>query len=322
MPEVACLGILVADVIARPIRILPDRGKLVQVEAITLSLGGCASNTGTGLARMGVSTAVIGKVGRDSFGDYIEQTLRQEGIDTRGVIRDETVHTSATMVLVEPDGERRFIHYVGANAALREEDIPRDVVAEAKILHIGGALLLPGLDGEPMARLLAWAQAQGLVTSLDTVWDAQGRWLDVLQPCFPYVDYFLPSIAEAQEITGYTEPREIAHFLLSRGVRVVGLKMGEKGCYVCTEAEEWYLPAYPVAAVDATGAGDAYVAGFLAGILQGWDLKRTAQLANAAGACCVTSLGATTGMRSLAETLEIVETSQCKGSFILPNHEI
>jgi sugar/nucleoside kinase (ribokinase family) len=222
------------------------------------------------------------------------------------------------MVLVESDGERRFIHYVGANAALKEEDIPRDVVAEAKILHIGGALLLPSLDGEPMARLLAWAQSQGLVTSLDTVWDAQGRWLNILQPCFPYVDYFLPSIAEAQEITGHTDPREIAQFLLSRGVGVVGLKMGENGCYVRTMSEEWYLPAYAVEAIDATGAGDAFVAGFLAGILQGWDLKRTAQLANAAGACCVTSLGATTGMRSLAETIEIMETREREGSFLPP----
>lgn len=312
MPEVACLGILVADTIARPVDVMPDRGKLVQVEEISLSLGGCASNTGVGLARLGLSTAVLGKVGRDSFGDFIEQTLREEGIDTRGVVRDKIAHTSATMVLVEKDGERRFIHYVGANAALREEDILRDVIAESKILHIGGALLLPSLDGQPMARLLAWARSQGLATSLDTVWGPQGRWLDILQPCFPYVDYFLPSIVEAQEITGYTEPQEIAQFLLSQGVGVVGLKMGEKGCYIRTMTEEWYSPAYAVKAVDATGAGDAYVAGFLAGVAKGWSLERTAQLANAAGACCVTSLGATTGMRSLDETLKIVETGECR----------
>jgi sugar/nucleoside kinase (ribokinase family) len=310
MAEVACLGILVADTIARPVEQMPERGKLVRVEEITLALGGCASNTGVGLARLGIATAVLGKVGRDSFGDFVEQTLRQEGIDTRGVARDEVTHTSATMVLVEQDGERRFIHYIGANASLTEKDVRRDVLAEAKILHVGGALLLPGLDGEPMARVLAWARQQGLITSFDTVWDATGRWLEILRPCLPHIDYFLPSIAEAREITGRSEPAAIAEFLLAEGVRVVGLKMGEEGCYVRTAEEEWRVPAYPVTAIDATGAGDAYVAGFLTGVVQGWDLQRTAQLANAAGACCITSLGATTGMRSLAETMKIMATGK------------
>jgi sugar/nucleoside kinase (ribokinase family) len=161
-----------------------------------------------------------------------------------------------------------------------------------------------------MARVLAWARQQGLITSFDTVWDATGRWLEILRPCLPHIDYFLPSIAEAREITGRSEPAAIAEFLLAEGVRVVGLKMGEEGCYVRTAEEEWRVPAYPVAAIDATGAGDAYVAGFLTGVVQGWDLQRTAQLANAAGACCVTSLGATTGMRSLAETMKIMETGK------------
>ncbi|HLV80349.1 MAG TPA: PfkB family carbohydrate kinase, partial [Chthonomonadaceae bacterium] len=86
------------------------------------------------------------------------------------------------------------------------------------------------------------------------------------------------------------------------------LKLGERGCYIrAAEGTEITLPALPVQAVDALGAGDAFVAGFLAGVARGWDLERCARFANAVGACCVTALGATTGIKSFAETLAFLE---------------
>ena len=307
MADVACLGILVADVVARPVDELPERGRLTLVEEMTLSIGGCAANTGVGLARLGINTAVLGKVGHDGFGDFVVRTLEGEGIDTRGVVRSDTAATAATMALVESGGERSFIHYIGANADFMEQDVVWEVVREAKILHIGGALLLPQLDGEPTARILQAAREAGVQTSLDTVWDPSGQWLEVLAPCLPHVDYFVPSIEEARMITQREEPEEIAEFLLNWGVGVVALKMGERGCYVRTAEEEFYLPAYPVEVVDATGAGDAFAAGFLAGLVMGWDLKRATALANATGAWCVTAMGATTGLRSWEETVALME---------------
>lgn len=313
MPDVACLGILVADAVARPVEELPERGKLVLVEEISLSIGGCAANTGVGLARLGIPTSVLGLVGQDAFGQFVTQTLQREHIDTRGVQRTRKAATSATLVLVDADGERSFIHYAGANAVLREEDVAFKVIAEARLLHIGGALLMPQLDGEPTARLLQRARAAGIVTSLDTVWDAKGRWLEVLAPCLPHVDYFLPSIEEARQITRRENPADIAAALLDAGVRVVGLKMGEEGCYVRTADEELRLPAFAVEALDATGAGDAFVAGFLAGVLLGWDLEQTARLANATGALCVTGIGAIAGLRSLAETKRFMAEATLRG---------
>src|SRR5689334_13412747 len=108
MPEIACLGILVADLIGRPIDQLPPRGRLGLVDQMTLHIGGCASNTGIDLARLGVETAVLGKVGSDGLGDFVAHTLEAEGIDTRGLVRDRSVNTSATMVLVDAEGERTF----------------------------------------------------------------------------------------------------------------------------------------------------------------------------------------------------------------------
>lgn len=302
MPDIACLGILVADMIGRPIDALPPRGRLGLVDAMILQIGGCAANTSIGLARLGVETAILGKAGRDGAGDFVVHTLEKSGLDTRGVVRDDTVNTAATMVLVESDGERTFLHHLGANARYRAEEVRWEVVQECKILHVAGALVMPALDGPPMGEVLREAQARGLTTALDTVWDATSRWMQTLAPALPHTDYFLPSLAEAQALTGRTEPRDVARALRDAGVKAVGLKMGEKGCYVQTADAEMTVPAFQVQLLDGTGSGDAFVAGFLCGLVKGWDLERTARLANAVGAFCVTALGATAGVRSLEET--------------------
>lgn len=310
--QVACLGIMVADVVARPVIELPERGRLTLVDQMELHTGGCATNTGISLAKLGIGTGVIGAVGADGFGDYVVAQLDRYGIDTRGVRRKGDANTSATMVMVDPDGERRFLHYLGANAKLSEADVDMAVVAEAAILHIAGALVMPGIDGEPTARVLRRAKEMGLTTSYDTVWDARGNWMSLVEPCLPYVDAMLPSLAEARMITGKEAPEDVAEVFMSYGVGIVGLKMGEEGSYVRTATQELRVPPFEVQAVDATGAGDAYVAGFLAGLTLGWDLERTARLANAVGALCVTAIGATTGVRSLDETLRFMETTPLK----------
>jgi sugar/nucleoside kinase (ribokinase family) len=300
--EIICVGILVADVLARSVDSLPPRGKLMLVEDMKLHIGGCAANTAIDLARIGVSAGVIGKVGRDGFGDFVLNYMEQQQVEVRGVARDPHTSTSATMVLVHKDGERSFIHYLGANATLTEEDVDFNLVKEAKLLHVAGSLVLPKLDGEPTARLLKKAKEAGLLTALDTVWDAKGGWMNVLRPCLPYVDYFVPSLEEAKMLTGLKEPPEIAAALLDEGVGTVALKMADKGSYVRDKETEHWLPSYRIQCVDATGAGDAFVGGFLAGVVKGWDLPTSAQFANAVGALACLDVGTTSGVRSLEET--------------------
>lgn len=301
--EVTCLGILVADVVGKPVDVYPERGRLNLVDRMELHSGGCAANTGVSLAKIGVKTAVIGKVGTDGFGDFLIQVLQKHGIDTRGVKRDEKEATSATMVMVHSDGERSFLHYIGANAALRLEDVEMDIVRESKVLHIAGALVMPGIDGEPTAELLRRAKEMGIITSFDTVWNTSSGWMNTVRPCLPYVDYMIPSIEEAKMLTGRSEPEDIAQVFLDHGVKVVGLKMGERGCFIRSAEVKLAIPRYQVQAMDALGAGDAFAAGFLTGLVKGWDLEQTGRFANAVGALCVTALGATTGVRSLEETL-------------------
>jgi sugar/nucleoside kinase (ribokinase family) len=308
---IICLGILVADVVGKPLRAVPDPGRLVLVDEMSLHTGGCAINAATALARLGLPVEVIGKVGSDAFGDFVLAALAERGIGCRGIKRDMEAGTSVTMVMVAPDGERRFVHYIGANAHLTLDDIDLSMVQAASILHIAGSLVMPGMDGQPTAELLRHARRAGVTTFLDTVWDDTGRWMDLLAPCLPYIDYFVPSLPEGQALTGLDDPAEIAHALLECGVKTVGLKMGVDGCLMMTgDKPAHHFPAYQVDVVDATGAGDAFAAGFIAGVWQGWPLEQTARFANAVGALCVTGLGAAGGVRSLPETLAFLEKAQ------------
>jgi sugar/nucleoside kinase (ribokinase family) len=307
VPDVACLGILVADVITKPVDEYPKRGQLVLCDQIELHSGGCAGNTGIGLARLGSDVAVLGKVGADGFGDFVIDRLTRECCDCSGIVRDRDTNTSATCVLVHGDGERSFIHNVGANAKIKPDDVNMGIVRSAKILHYAGHNLMPGFDGAPAASILKAAREAGLTVCLDTAWDATGQWMKLIEPCLPYVDICLPSFDEAKLITGKESPRDVAAVLMDHGVKTVGLKMGTEGCYVRTEREEITLPIYRVVPTDATGAGDAFVAGFLRGVLAGWDLEWTARLANAVGALCVTGIGTTQGIRDWKETLAFME---------------
>lgn len=306
MSEVVCVGILVADVWGRPIDSQPEHGRLMLVDEIGLGVGGCAANTGLGLAKLGVDTGLMGKVGDDGFGEFVREEIGAHGIDTSGIRTTTERGTSATMIMVDSAGERTFMHCIGANATMKPEDIDMAQVAAAEIFDFAGALVMPGFDGEPAASVMRAAQQAGTTTCLDTVWDDTGRWMELLEPVLPHTDMFLPSLAEAVEVTGETEPEQVAAVLMDHGVKTVGLKMGEDGCYVRTADREVRVPAYEVDVVDGTGSGDAFVAGFIVGTLRGWDLEDVARFANAVGALCVTAPGTTAGLRDFAGTIDFL----------------
>jgi sugar/nucleoside kinase (ribokinase family) len=301
MADVVCLGILVADVIARPVEAV-RHGAVTLVDDVSLHGGGCALNTATGLARLGLDTAVVGKVGADRFGDFLVDLLESRSIDASGVARDENATTSATVVLVDADGERSFLHVPGANGELRAADVPFDVVGGARALHVAGALVMPALDGEPTAGVHERAREEGVQTSLDPVYDATGGWAR-LEPCLPHLDLLTASLTEAAGVSGESDPARASAWFRDRGVGDVAVKLGAAGCYVAGDEFEGEVPGYPVRAVDGTGAGDAFAAGLIYGRLAGWSLRDSARLGNAAGALAASAVGATEGMLDLDGTL-------------------
>lgn len=307
MSKIICLGILVADVIARPVTKLPPKGKLTVVDTIELHTGGCATNSAIALAKIGEDVGVIGLLGKDGLGSFVCNRLIAENVDITGIGHTTKVGTSTTLVLSDTDGERSFMHSYGANGVFAEEDIDFAVIEQCRILFIAGSLLMPTFDGEPTARVLKRAQEMGKYTVLDTAWDSTGRWMSAIGPCLPHLDLFIPSIGEAQMLCGKENIEDMATVFLTAGAKNIVIKDGANGCYIKNANEEHYIPAFKVDAIDTTGAGDSFVAGFITGLTNHWDLKQCGEFANAVGAHCVTAIGASSGIKSKEEILSFIK---------------
>src|SRR3990170_4463534 len=201
MPEVTCVGVVVADVIVRPVDAWPQPGRLSLVEHIELHGGGLAYTTAVTLAKLGVSSAVVGRVGGDPLGTYLADGLRADGVEVH-LRQDAESSTAATVVTVTSGGERSFLHLRGANGRLVAQDVPDELLARSRVLHLGGFFILPALDGPPVAELFRRAKAAGCRTSLDTAWDPQGRWMSALAPCLPYVNLLFGNREELASVAG------------------------------------------------------------------------------------------------------------------------
>lgn len=297
--DLLCVGNAVADVVARPVAKLPNRGELLLLKGIGLHGGGCALNTAIAAARLGLRAGIGSAVGRDSFGDFVVRRLTEERVDIRALLRDRTRQTSTTVVAVSRDGERSFLHTLGASAAITARIAPGRLLEGYRALHLSALYILPNLDGAPARRLLTRAKRTGLITSLDTCWDPKGRW-GLVKACLPYVDYYLPSYEEACKEFKTARPEQVAAAALRAGVRrLVVLKMGARGCFAMTRDHTILrVPAFRVRAVDTTGAGDLFNAGFLAGALRDYPLRQSLKLGCAAGALSVAGTGGIGLLRS------------------------
>jgi sugar/nucleoside kinase (ribokinase family) len=310
MPEAVCFGMLVADVVGAVVDALPERGSVSLLDRVEIHVGGCAANTGAALARLGVSTAVLGKVGTDHFGDFVVSRLGAAGVETAGIVRDPVVRTAATMVCVHSDAERSFLHAPGANAALTAVDASWDAASGARLFHVAGLQLLTALEGDGLRQLLEQARGREMLTSLDTVANPRSMGWPGIAPSLPLLDWVLPSFEEARDLTGESKALRQARRLQSAGATNVAIKMGVNGCLVvpalASGEAPFHVRALNVPAVDSLGAGDCWTAGFIAGLLRGWPLRQVARFANAVGACCVQHYGATQGVRSFADTLVLL----------------
>ncbi len=302
-PDVIVAGIALTDIIGRPVDLknLPKRGALKLIDSITLTTGGNVSNVGIDLAKLGFAVAAITRVGNDALGRYVTQHYRTHGIDIQGVIIDAGAQTSATMVSVDKTGERTFLHTRGCMKNFRATDVLSrlDLLRKARILAVGYLGLLPETEKE-FARLFRTVKEKApLKILLDSAASPRVP-VKALRGFLPYIDFFIPSYEEAVLLTGCKTPESIVEFLRRAGApHVVGVKLGAQGCYLSDGRRAAYVKARRVRkVVDATGAGDAFVAGFIAGTLKGMDAFETARVANAVAAACVSAVGASTAIKA------------------------
>lgn len=310
MFDITCVGHLCADVLVKPFNSLPQKGKLSLATNFKMLVGGCAANTAIDISKIGLKCALVGKIGVDGFGEFISQTLEKEGVSTQNLVVSNNDETSASVVAISDDGERSVVHSFGANATFCFDDIDLSILDKTKILFIGGTLLLPSFDGEGAEKLLKIAREKGIVCCMDTAWDSTGEWMSKIGCSLKYLDWFMPSIDEAVLLAkGEKEPEKIVEIFMGYGVKNVVIKLGKDGCFVkCEDGEELYSRGFDkIKAIDTSGAGDSFCAGFLTGLSKGWEIPECAKFANAVGTHCVMEIGTTTGIKSMEDTLSFIE---------------
>jgi sugar/nucleoside kinase (ribokinase family) len=309
--DVACVGILVADVFASPIARLPGEGELTTTSGFATSVGGCAANVAVALRILGSTVTIAGKVGTDMFGDFVISDLRRHGICVEYIRRTPNRSTSGTVIFTVQGEDRRYLHSIGANADFTLEDIDYSLLDDVRVLYVGGYLAMPSFAPEQLARLFQEAKRRGLTTVLDVVMPAGMSFgMRHMALALPYTDYFLPNQDEAARLTGIADARGQAEYLsaLNPGCAVV-ITRGPRGSIARRGDRTIETPPYQVATVDESGAGDAFTAGLIAGLLQQWELEYTLSFAAALGASCTRALGCSAGVFTFDEAVAFLEAA-------------
>jgi sugar/nucleoside kinase (ribokinase family) len=238
----------------------------------------------------------------------IRRRYEAEGLRDEGLITHPAEATSTTAVLIDPSGERSFLHCVGAPKLLDRAAFldHMDLFARSKWMLLGYYPLLPNLIDD-LPEVLAAIRKTGCKTALDAAGD--GGELGPLLPVLPQLDLYVPSLAEARRQTGEEDPRKIIGVYREAGAAgLLGVKLGSRGVLLSPAHDEFVEVAPtkpPGEVVDTTGAGDCFLGGLLAGLIRGMSPADAGKLGSATGASCVTCLGATAGIRSFTETAQL-----------------
>jgi len=303
-------GSCVVDILVRPVPLETSigGGRLIGVDPIEVTTGGIVSNSGIAMSRLGMRAVALSYVGADQWGHLLRDRYREEGLLNEHLVTHPEGPTSTTAVLIDQSGERSFAHCVGAPELLdRDFFLQRlDLFGQSRLMLLGYYSLMPRLEAD-LAEIFAEIRERGCLTALDAAGD--GGSLEPLVDILPHLDVYVPSHAEASHQTGKEDPRQILSIFRENGaVGILGVKLGSEGALLQTAAGEWIdVPAVeaPAPVVDTTGAGDSFYAGLLTGLLRNMDVAAAGRLAAACGACCVTGLGATEGLRSYEATARL-----------------
>ncbi len=303
MKKVLCAGEINVDLILQDRSAFPVLGKEVLVEDSQLVLGSATAIMAMGLARLGTPVAFVGRVGDDVWGRYCLEAMAGRDIDLSRVIRGGALKTGVTVSITHP-GDRALVTYLGAISALTGADVPDAAMAGLDHLHVSSFFLQEGLRPH-LAELFARAHRAGLTTSLDTGFDPSGRWDGGLRETLRETDLLFPNEVELAALTGSEDPAEGLRRLGGGRTRVVA-KLGKDGAAALDGGEVVRVPAYPVEAVDTTGAGDSFNAGFLHRWLAAAPLVECLRLGAACGALSTRGLGGTATQPTLAEAEALV----------------
>lgn len=291
--SIIVFGSINIDLVATAPR-LPIAGETLLGDNFLKVPGGKGANQAVALAKLGVPTQMVGRVGGDSFGAELVQNLHDAGVQTDKIFVDETVSSGVAMITVAHNGDNEIIVIPGANGQVNQEDVER----LSRILPTAKALLLQ-LE-IPINTVVAAAQA-ARNANITVILDPAPAQADLPAELYPLVDIITPNEVEAGQLVGFPVDGEdaaakAAGVLLQRGVKSAIVKLGAKGVICATEKEVFFVPAFSVEAVDTVAAGDAFNGGLAAGLYTGLSLNQAVVWGAAAGALAATKLGAQTSL--------------------------
>jgi fructokinase len=287
--------------------------------------GGAVANVVCAAARLGVSTAFIGKIGGDIHGEFLVSVLRREGVDTRNLIISPGHNTTVAFVALGKKGEREFSFYRknAADVSLETGELNRELIRNSKILHIGTVSITD--DPARSATLAAVAEARraSAIISCDinfrpSLWSSRKDMLYWAKYMLPMVDMLKVSEEEGALLTGEDDPQEMSHMLMrDYSIPCIAVTCGERGAFIRCRKGTVRVPAVPAKVVDTTGAGDAFWAAFLYSFIKS-GIEHTdisseqaedfGRFATAAASICVESTGAIPSMPGLDSVLKRVKT--------------
>ena len=301
--DVLTLGLTVIDLLVSTVDESIFARETSNMDSIRMLLGGDALNQAIALSALGSKTCLLGVVGNDQLGEVLLSRLAEYPITV--LERRIEAKTGISIVMSKGDGERHFLLQTGHNAELCYDHIDEQAVRDSAIVSIGSCMSLKSFDGADTVRFLELARSGGALSAMDFKINRSDYDMPSILESFRLADYLLPSEGDVKTLTGEGEdPVKMAQGMHDLGGKNVIIKLGERGCYVSAEGVEKHIPALPANCVDATGAGDSFVAAFLHGKARGWEVERCARFANAAGAIAVEQSGANGAIRSERQVLE------------------
>jgi sugar/nucleoside kinase (ribokinase family) len=305
--DVVVVGELNVDLILNQIDQFPEVGKEVLAGKMNLTLGSSSAIFASNLSTLGVSTTFIGKIGQDSFGDLVIDSLGSRGVNTDNVIREAKFQTGATIVLNFGE-DRAMVTHPGAMDHLKLEDVQEQVLKSARHLHLSSVFLQPGLSGQLVA-LFKKAKDLGLTTSIDPQWDPAERWELDLENLLPNVDVFMPNTGELMALTRATDLQGAIQ-VLAPYANILVVKDGSAGAYAWAEGALVHQPAFlNKQVVDSIGAGDSFDAGFITKYIQGKSIQECLEFGALSGAINTTRPGGTTAFENLDLVKEIAKSA-------------
>ena len=312
-PDLVVIGDCNPDVLVLGADVTPAFGQQEKlVQSMSLVIGGSASITAVAAARLGLSVALVAAVGADPAGELMLDQLAREGVDVAAVVVRDEAPTGMTVALSQ-GRDRAILTALGAMASLTAADIPAALLARARHVHASSYFLLEESLGPGLADVLSAARKAGATTSLDTNWDPSGRWGDDrLSAALAQTDVLLPNEAEALRLSGQANLATAARALGTAGPRLV-VKLGERGALCADGPDQRRVSLPPVVPVDATGAGDCFNAGLIAGLLDGLPLPQAVALGCAVGALSTRAAGGTASCPDLASAVSLAQTASITG---------